>query len=415
MRLLLLSKTTGYQTAVFREAAGRLGVPLMLGTDRCHLLEDPWRDGAIALRFENPKESVQAIMEWVQQKPITGIVALGDHTTPTAALVAKKLGLPYHSAAGARFSNDKFAARQRLQEAGFLVPNFSRLAISDAAEFPKKLQFPCVVKPLGLTASRGVIRTDTEEQFHDAVEQIGRLLEVSDAGMINRTGKGFVLVESFIPGRECALEGVMHHGQLQVLALFDKPDPLDGPFFEETIYVTPSRQNLETQHQIRNHTEKTAQALGLHHGPIHAEMRVNERGVWILEIAARPIGGLCGRVLRFGDGEPLEELLIRHALSMPMNGLERESQAAGVMMIPVPADGVLVEVSGLSKARSVVGVEEVVITAKLQQKLIRWPYGNSYPGFIFARGDSPESVEQALRQAHQQLKFVVTPLLAVVN
>ncbi len=415
MRLLLLSKTTGYQTRAFREAAERLGVPLMLGTDRCHVLEDPWRDGAIALRFENPEESAQAIVDAAKDEPPSGIVALGDQVTLTAALAAEKLGLPHHPPAGVRAAGDKFASRRRFQEAGLLTPKFARLSLDESATLPPELEFPCVVKPLGLAASRGVVRADTADEFLNAVQRIGRLLETPEVRMMQDAREGSVLVESFIPGREYALEGVMHHGRLQVLALFDKPDPLDGPFFEETIYVTPSRLDRETLHQIRDCTERAVRALGLHHGPIHAEMRVNERGVWMLEIAARPIGGLCARAVRFGDGATLEEFLIRHALGMPVDQLQREPQAAGVMMIPVPVNGTLVEVEGLEEARDAAGIEDVIITAKPQQTLIRWPEGNSYPGFIFARGDSPEVVEQALRQAHQRLKFVVTPQLVVFS
>ena len=415
MRLLLLSNTTGYQTFAFREAAERLGVPVTLGTDRCHVLEDPWRDGAIALRFENPEESAQAIVAVAKDQPLSGIVALGDQATLTAALAAEKLGLPHHPPAGARVAGDKFAARQRFQEAGLLVPKFAPLSLEGSPALPAGLEFPCVVKPLGLAASRGVMRADTADQLGDAVQRIGRLLETPEVRVMQIAGEGSVLVESFIPGREYALEGVMHHGRLQVLALFDKPDPLDGPFFEETIYVTPSRLDLEIQHQIQDCTERAVCAVGLHHGPVHAEMRVNEKGVWMLEVAARPIGGLCARAVRFGDGATLEEFLIRHALGMPVDRLQREPQAAGVMMIPVPADGLLVGVEGVEEARRVAGIEEVVITAKPQQKLIPWPEGNSYPGFIFARGDSPQMVEQALRRAHQRLNFVVTPLLAVVR
>ena len=414
-RLLLLSNTTGYQTLAFREAAERLGVPVTLGTDRCHVLEDPWRDGAIALRFANPEESAQAIVDAAEGKPLSGIVALGDQTTLTAAIAAEKLGLPHHPPAGARAAGDKLAARQRFQEAGLLVPKFARLSLEESAALPAGLEFPCVLKPLGLAASRGVIRADTVDQLRGAVQRIARLLETPDVRMMQSAGEGSVLVESFIPGREYALEGVMHHGRLRALALFDKPDPLDGPFFEETIYVTPSRLDRETQRRIRDCTERAVGVLGLHHGPVHAEMRVNEKGIWMLEVAARPIGGLCGRSVRFGDGATLEEFLIRHALGMPVDRLRREPQAAGVMMIPVPADGVLVGVEGVEEARSVAGIEEVIITAKPRQKLIPWPEGNSYPGFIFARGDSPDIVELALRQAHQRLNFVVTPLLAVVR
>ena len=225
-----------------------------------------------------------------------------------------------------------------------------------------------------------------------------------------------ILVEEFVPGPEVALEGLLVAGQLQVLALFDKPDPLDGPYFEETIYVTPSRLPADAQRAVAACAERAAAALGLREGPVHAELRVNSRGPWLIELAARPIGGRCSRALRFeirergkGKGETfsLEEIVIRHALGMELPVLERERQASGVMMIPVPGAGVLREVRGVDAARAVPLVEEVAIVAHPGQVLVPWPEGARYPGFIFARGASPEAVETALRAAHRQLQFVL--------
>jgi hypothetical protein len=227
------------------------------------------------------------------------------------------------------------------------------------------------------------------------------------------------LIEGFIPGGEFALEGLMSHGTLKVLALFDKPDPLDGPFFEETIYVTPSRLSDAAQRRIADAIGRAAAAIGLYHGPIHAECRLNERDAFVLEVAARPIGGLCARALRFertgAETCSLEELVLRHALGEPVEGWSRETCASGVMMIPIPTRGLYRGVSGVDAARRVVGVDDVVVTAKMDQLLIPLPEGASYLGFIFARGEHPAVVERALRDAHACLRFAIDAELRVIG
>jgi hypothetical protein len=239
------------------------------------------------------------------------------------------------------------------------------------------------------------------------------ILAEPDAAACGEPSRQF-LVEEFIPGYEVALEGLLMNRRLQALAIFDKPDPLDGPFFEETIYVTPSRTPALLQAAITDCAERAAGALGLAEGPIHAELRYNERGPWLIELAARPIGGRCSAVLRFGSGEhgarsgvTLEEIILRHALGMPIPSLQRERLAAGVMMIPIPGAGTLQEVRGVGEAKAVPLVEDVQITARLGERLVPFPEGSRYPGFIFARGETPARVERALREAHGRLTFVL--------
>ena len=273
-----------------------------------------------------------------------------------------------------------------------------------------------MLKPGSLSASRGVIRADDPAGFRAAFARIAAMLQSPEVQVKKEEITGQILVEGFIEGAEFALEGIMHRGSLQVLALFDKPDPLDGPYFEETIYVTPSRLDQEAQAGLVRAVEQATRALGLFHGPIHAELRLNARGPWILEVAARPIGGLCARALRFGaESVSLEELILRHALGRDVRGLRREEAASGVMMIPIPGAGIYQGVEGLDEALETPGVREIRITAKTGQKLVPWPEGSSYLGFIFSNASSPEQVEEALRRAHQRLSFAISPALAVVG
>ena len=277
-----------------------------------------------------------------------------------------------------------------------------------------EITFPCVLKPLALSGSRGVIRADTPKEFVQAFERIRRLLQSPEVGVLREETSKFIHVENYIEGLEIAVDGLADRGKLRVLAIFDKPDPLVGPFFEETIYVTPSRLEPSIQAEVARTLQRAVDALGLFHGPIHAELRVKDNCNWILEIAARPIGGLCARSLRFENGISLEELIIRHALEEPVTQLRREEASSGVMMIPIPREGIYQGVEQLKQAAQVLGIEAIEITAKLRQKLVPLPEGSSYLGFIFARGDSPQYVEGALREAHRKLHFVISSSLPVV-
>ena len=429
-RVLILATTTGYQTRAFGEAAVRLGVDLVFATDRCHLIEDPWQDHAIPIRFYDEDSSVAAIVEAARARPIDGVIAVGDRPTVIAARVADALGLSFHSPAAAAIARDKRSTRECLRDAILPVPWFlpfdlrianpeSRLPAAKT-RIPTPLAYPCVLKPVALSGSRGVMRVDDDRALAAAVDRLRAIVESPDVRAERNDAHECALLEGFIPGREYALEGLMHQGALQVLAVFDKPDPLDGPFFEETVYVTPSAAPDGTRAAIVDAVTRAAAAIGLEHGPIHAECRVNPDGVFVLEVAARPIGGLCARALQFLSLHsqslmPLEELLLRHALGENPAQYRREDAASGVMMIPIPRRGVFRGVDGVEAARGVPHVVDVQITAKPDQRLLPLPEGASYLGFIFARAGRAADVDAALRAAHMRLHFAIDPELRVLG
>src|SRR5256714_7511384 len=426
-RLLLLLPTASYRTAAFVEAARRLGVDLSVASERPSTFQDANPRGLLTLHLSDPARAAAEARAFAQEHPLQGVVGVDDDTAVVAAAIAGELGLVGNDVAAAHAARDKHEQRTLLAAVGVPVPRFTRYGVDDD---PRRLaagvSYPCVLKPLRLAASRGVIRGDTPDAFVAAFRRVARILEQAGGEMrdarcveagasrIPHPASRSILVEDFVPGREYALEGLLVAGRLHVLALFDKPDPLDGPYFEETIYVTPSRLPADQQCAVAACAERAAAALGLREGPVHAELRVNSGEPWVIELAARPIGGRCSGALRFGTGgsglgtwASLEEIIVRHALGMPIPSLERESQASGVMMIPVPGEGVLREVRGVDVARAVPQVEEVVITAHPGQELVPWPEGARYPGFIFARGGTPQAVEAALRAAHQRLQVVL--------
>ena len=420
-RVLLFATTTGYQIRSFGDAAQKAGVRLILASDRCDRLDDPWWDQAIPVRFHEEARSVRAVVDGVRGDAIDGIIAVGDRPTILAALVAQALGLPGNAPDAVRASRNKFESRAALRKAGLPTPSFAAVALeADPRDVAASAPYPCVIKPLALSGSRGVMRADDPASFVAAFHRLRNILGSIDVRVERDAAHTSALIESFVPGREYAVEGLLDDGTFRALAIFDKPDPLDGPFFEETIYVTPSRASADVQRRIVEGVHRAAQALGLRQGPVHAECRVtNARDVSVLEVAARPIGGLCSRALAFvdrpGSRYTLEEVLLRHAIGEDVSTLVREPEASGVMMIPIPRRGVFREVRGVEHAQRVPGVSEVRITAKPDAMLVPLPEGRSYLGFIFARGETPEHVEHALRESHTRLEFAIEKELPVFN
>jgi predicted ATP-grasp superfamily ATP-dependent carboligase len=440
-RVLIFASKLGYQTRSFDQAAQELGVDLTFVTDRCHQLDDPWGDDAIPVHFETPEVAAYEVLQSVRNATssdaaprnatVDGILALGDRPAGAAAYVARGLGLTYNHPAAIEACRNKLRTREIFQAAGLRVPWFRSLALHPAPE-PALLgiTYPCVLKPLSLSASQGVVRANNREEFIAAAERIRKLLATPAIAATREANLDHIIVEGYIPGREVAVEGLLTGGALRVLAIFDKPNPLEGPFFEETIYVTPSRLPQQRQHAIEQCATDAIRAIGLSHGPVHAEFRLDDQGVWPLEVAPRPIGGLCARALRFAEPPSsalapsptigLEKLLLRHALELPGSNWPREPSAAGVMMIPVPQSGMLEKVEGEQEASATPGITELLITARLHDYVAAWPEGSSYLGFLFASAaaesvdaNASAAVESSLREAHKKLKFTLTPRLSV--
>jgi biotin carboxylase len=419
-RVLLVSTTTGYQLRSFGEAAAELGIALLFATDRCHSLDDPWRDAAVAVRFHEEEQSVGAVLRALDNQPVAGVLAVGDRPVVLAARLARGLGCRGNDPDAARASADKALARARFAAAGLHVPWYVHTAIdADREALKARVAYPAVVKPVMLSGSRGVIRVNSPAELDAALDRLSALLSRPEIRALRTGAEGQLIVEGFVEGHEYAVEGLLSAGRFRPLALFDKPDPLDGPFFEETIYVTPPPSLSAAAGQaMYEEIARAAAALGLTHGPVHAECRVNPRGVFVLEVAARPIGGLCSRILRFErPGRPgsisLEHLLLQHAVGDDVADWQREARAAAVMMMPIPRRGIFKRVTGEEQAQAVDGVEEIRITAKPDQLLEPLPEAGSYLGFIFARADTAAGAERAVRDSHRRLTFVVDPAIDV--
>lgn len=409
-RVLLLLTATTYRAQAFCDAAARLNIDVVAATDMPRELAAFWRQ-PLGVDFNDPVAATETIVQLAAHTPINAIISVDDSGSLVAAQASAALGLPHNSPQAAEAARDKYVMRTLLAQSGVASPPFTRYSSADDPHaIAYEVSYPCVIKPLRLSGSRGVIRANNPAECVAAIKRVTRLLHEIEG---NAEPKLF-LIEDFIPGFEVALEGLIDHGQLQVLALFDKPDPLDGPFFEETIYVTPSRLPDDVQAAIARCAQDAARALGLNHGPMHAELRTNEHGPWIVELAGRSIGGLCSKTLRFGTDASLEELILRQACNLPVPAIDGPRAAGGVMMIPIPEEGILKCVDGLEQAEAVPGIEEIQITAQLHYPIVALPEGDSYLGFIFARGATPDEVEAALRKAHAHLRFTIQPNIALM-
>ncbi|HEY1390085.1 MAG TPA: ATP-grasp domain-containing protein [Ktedonobacterales bacterium] len=410
-RLLLLMTPATYRAGAYFDAAQHLDTEVVRGLDLPKALAEEW-GVQLALDFADIESSVATLKEAHARQPFDAIVPVDDSATILAARANAALGLPWNPPEAAEAARDKGVMRRMMAAAGVPSPVFRRFPLTtDPHEIARQATYPCVVKPLRLSGSRGVIRANSPDELVAAVARLERIL--LDDGNARETTD--ILVEDFIPGVEVALDGLLREDGLHVLAIFDKPDPLDGPFFEETIYTTPSRLSAETQAAIADCAGRAAAAIGLRDGPIHAELRVNEGGPWMVEIAGRSIGGLCSTILEFGAGMCLEELLLRHALRMELPSLERVGGGAGVMMIPIPKGGVLRAFHGVEEAEAVPNVTGIEISIRPHTVVTPLPEGSSYLGFIFARAESPAAAEEALRAAHGKLRFEIAPLLRMAR
>lgn len=409
-RVLVIAPHSSYRTAAYIQAAQSLASKVLIASEGEYSIVSDFARG-LHIRFSEPDKAFHTIITAAQDKPFSGVIGTDDSCLELAARVARHFNLPHNPPGAVRLAGRKDLARKCLQQARVAIPEFREINLSeDISTQVADVDYPVVVKPVALSGSRGVIRANGPQELLTAIERVKKLLDEEqqlDAGLRQK-----LLIEQYIPGDEVAVEGMLHRGQLQILTVFDKPDPLEGPFFEESYYVTPSRHTPAIQQQLYNAVQQACIAYGLNEGPVHAECRINHQGVWILEVAARTIGGLCARLLTFGTGHTLEQLVLAQAMGKALP-IEEKRPASGVLMIPIPRAGMFKRVEGLLEAQRVPGIVDIDIQIREGYELVPLPEGSSYLGFIFAMADTPAEVEAALRKAHACLNIVVAPLIKV--
>lgn len=405
-RVLVIAPHGSYRTAPFISAAKELNIDVLIASQGEHSIVSDYVQG-LHIDFKDTEQALDTILAEAKNYAFSGIIGTDDTTTGLAAQVAKKLSLPHNDPQAVKIAQRKDLARLSLKKSKVKIPQFDLLTTLPLSEQTITVNFPAVIKPVALSASRGVIRVNNNFELQQAIDRVNNML--LEEKQIDKAVRDVLLLEEFIPGKEVAIEAMLHNGELSILAIFDKPDPLDGPFFEETYYITPTSFSDGIQKEIKETVLASCLAYGLKEGPIHAECRINEKGVWILEVAARTIGGLCGRLLNLGTGYSLEEIVLLHAIGKRVE-IKKIESAAGVLMIPIPAAGILKRVEGLLEAQRIPFIHELSIEVRDGYELVPLPEGNSYLGFIFAEAATVEETEKALRDAHACLNIVIAPL-----
>jgi biotin carboxylase len=415
-RVLVIAPHGSYRTSAFIQAAKNLNVDVLIASQGEHSIVSEYVLG-LHIDQHYGEEALKIILAEAAQYPFTAVIGTDDVSTELAAMVAAQLNLPHNPATAVKITQRKDLARIALKQSGVNIPAFqiinSQLPLSEQwSEHEAVVKFPAVIKPVALSASRGVIRVNNKTELQQAIERIKTMMEAEQ--QIESSVRQTLLLEAFIPGVEVAVEAMLYNGELDILTIFDKPDPLDGPYFEETYYLTPSSHSAEIQLALKRTIHAACQAYGLTQGPVHAECRINEQGIWVLEVAARTIGGLCGQLLNLGTGYSLEELVLLHGMGKRVSLASFET-SAGVLMIPIPGAGILKRVEGLLDAQRIPYINEVSIQVREGYELVPLPEGNSYLGFIFAQAPTVKEAEQALRDAHACLKFVLAPLWKIAG
>lgn len=404
--LLIIAPHHSYRIAPYIKAAEQLEINITIASAGEHSLISVINKG-LHIDFSDEEKALADILTAAVQTPFNAVLGTDDVSVALAAKVAKALGLLHNPPAAALFARRKDRARACLQSAGVAVPAFQRIELNQSIyDQLGKLKYPCVLKPLAMSGSRGVIRVDDSCAAETAVNRIMTILREVDVAEESAA----ILAEAFIEGHEVAYEGLLSKGHLTTLALFDKPDPLNGPYFEETYYISPSRLTRKVQQQIQQTVLDACRAYGLQQGPVHAELRIDgDDKVWVLEVAARTIGGECARLVELVTGQALEKLVLAQLLEINIPTMTFDG-GAGVLMIPIPAAGILRRIEGIAAARAVKNIEELLISVRDGHELVPLPEGASYLGFIYAVADSAEAAERALREAHSKLKIVTAPI-----
>ena len=406
-RLLIIAPPGSYRLAPYIKAAKKLGlIPQIASTSQLSVI--PSSDEGIHLDLHHPEQALEIILNAAKKTPFAGILGSDDLTIELAAIAAEKFGLPHNPASSTQFTHRKDLARDFLLQSGANIPWHKKIHINDDVE-ALELPYPVIIKPLNLSGSRGVIRANNLPELKQAIKKISPIIRDS----YNEHAKENILIEKYIQGVEVALEGLLHNNELTTLAVFDKPEPLEGPYFEETYYITPSRLPTATLLSCQQQVLKCCQAMGLCTGPIHAELRIDENNKpWILEVAARTIGGDCSQSLKPSADYSLEELVISYAIGEPIKP-EPQQHSSGVLMIPVPKAGILKRIEGITEAQKVNHITSLTIDIPVGNEVQSLPESSSYLGFIFAEADSPDAVEKSLRLAHSKLNFIIHPVWSI--
>tara|TARA_B100000686_G_scaffold128253_1_gene135463 strand:- start:1091 stop:2335 length:1245 start_codon:yes stop_codon:yes gene_type:complete len=405
--VILIIPSASYRTGPFMNAVKKLDLKVLVISDKSQVFSGKYPDNLIIINFNHWQDRSDEISKWAKNNGLKAVIGVDEESIVLAANISNFLNVEHNPVESVLLTKDKYLMRNELLKLGIKSPWFKRFSIYESTKkIINEISFPCVIKPTFLSASRGVMRVNTMNELSDSIKIMYELLSLDELRKRGGEQSDWILFEEYIPGNEVAVEGLVTNGKLTVLAVFDKPEPLEGPTFEETIIVTPSVLTKEIQYSLLETIQNVVKALGILKGPIHAEARINKNGNYILECASRSIGGLCSKVLEFQGGMSLEELILRSYLGRNIEKSKLTDKARGVMMMPTEKMGILKEMRGVQDALNVKGITDLKLTVKPGEKLEPLPKGDRYLGFIFAEGNDQKLVIKALKNAWSKITVV---------
>ena len=389
------------------DAVTKLDLKVLVITDKSQVFSEYFPEKVITINFEQWQESIEKIRAWSVKFDLKAVIGVDEESIILAANLSEFLGIKHNSLESVKLTKDKYLMRKALKDSGLKSPWFKRFSVNETPkDIVTEISFPCVLKPTFLSASQGVIRADNVSEFCISFEILSGLLSQEEMKIQGGDQANWILVEEYISGKEVSIEGIVNEGKLKELAIFDKPEPLEGPTFPETIFITPALLSEQLQISLLETAQTALEALGIIKGPVHVELRINKNGNYILECAARSIGGLCSKVLEFKGGMSLEELILRSALGRNIEKTNLVGKAKGVMMLPTEKRGILREIRGAEAALSMKGITEMEITIKPGEMLEPLPTGGRYLGFLFAEGKDQYSVIKDLKTAWSKIEII---------
>ena len=406
--VILIIPSASYRTGPFMNAIKKLDLKVLVISDKSQVFSGKYPDNLIIINFNHWKDKSVEISKWAKNNGLKAVIGVDEESIVLAANLSNFLNVDHNSIESVLLTKNKYLMRTELKKTGLCSPWFKIFSIYESSnKIINEISFPCVIKPTFLSGSRGVMRVNTKKELSEGIKTLNELLSLDE--LRKRAGKqsDYIMIEEYIPGKEVAIEGIVSEGKLTMLAIFDKPELLEGPTFEETIIVTPSVLTKKIQYSLLETLQIVVKALGIVKGPVHAEARINRNGNYILECASRSIGGLCSKVLEFQGGISLEELILRSYLGRNIEKSKLIGNARGVMMMPTEKKGILKEIGGVKDALVVNGVTDLQITVKPGEKLQPLPKGDRYLGFIFAEGNNQEFVINALKNAWSKIEIVL--------
>ena len=382
-KLLLVIPENSYKSNDFVVAAEKLGIDFLIITDS-EQVSSKFSDTVIINKFdaELNKNNLKKL------KDVTHVLPVDHSALKFSGYLVDLLEVKGNKLESINLSMNKYESRKIFNSLlDIKVNNEIIKNIDDVNTFINK-NGTSVLKPIYGTASKSVLKINNVEKNKEQIEKL--MQDCFDQDLV---------IEEYIDGKEYALEGTIINSELKKIVIFDKPVEYKHPYFEESIYITPSELSSEAEKRVVSIVDKACKKIGLEDGPVHVEFKINENQIFIIEINPRMIGGLCSRCLSFGLFKvSLEEIILHAFMNNELKNIELLNNYVGVLMIPTPKSGKFISINK-EELEKIPNISNVEITVPEGSDLLEPPYGDKYLGFAFSQGIDKKTVNESLLTA----------------